>query len=160
MLVATLLSDNPLGGAPPRSRRLWAWAIVSVACAAVVALGLLFPHLIAHQLVLSFSRQATPYTELHFTDPETLPTRLTVSGPHPFRFTVFDHEGRERVHVYLVTLKGPRASSVVERGTIRLKDNTGDSRVIDVVPTGRHTVYLTTVTITNPLQTIHFTEYS
>lgn len=158
--VAESRPRQTAGEAPLRPRRLWAWAIVSLACVAAVALGLLFPHQIAHQLALSSARQATPYTGLYSTDPETLPTRLRVFGPNPFSFTVVDHEGRERVFAYIVTQGGPHWTSIVEQGTVDLKDNTGAERVVNVVPTSRHADFLITVTIADPLQTIHFKAYS
>jgi hypothetical protein len=159
MLVGTLLSDNPLGNAPPRSRRLWAWAIVAVACDAAVPFGPHFPHQIPQQFAPWFTRQAAPYTELYFTNPATLPTRLSARGPSPSRFTVVNHEGRERVFAHVVTLAGPHGSSVVERGTVDLGDNMEASMLVNVFPTSRRTVYLTTATITDPLD-ICCTEYS
>jgi len=158
--VAEPQTRQTAGVAPLRPRRLRAWAIVSVACVAAAALGLLFPHQIARLPGLWSARQVTSYTELYFTDSATLPTRLNVREPSPVSFTVFNHEGRERVYEYVVTLAGPRGSSVAERGSIVLKDNAGAGRVVNVVPTGLNEAYVITVTIIRPLQTIHFTGHS
>ena len=144
------------GRVSPRRRHSWAWAIASVACVVAVALGLRFSHQIAHQLALSFTRQATPYTELYLTDPKALPTTLAVPGPNLFTFTVSNHERREHVYAYVVTLTGPQGTSAIERGTIDLKDGMKASRVVDVVTPESHAVYLIKVTIADPLETVDF----
>ena len=144
-----------------RSHRLRTLTIVSAACIAVVALGVRFPHQISHQLALSFTRQVTPYTALYFTEPKALPTRLPTHMTGQFGFTVFNHEGRERVYDYVVTMAGPDGSRVVGGGSIDLKDNQRISRVVRLSPTGRHMAYLITVTLERPYQqNIFFRGYS
>jgi len=157
--TGSALQQTP-GEARSRARRSRTWAIASVACVAAAAVCFLFPHQVVHQLAISFTRRVTPYTELYFTNPETLPARLGVPGPNQFEFTVVNHEGRQRVYPYVVTLSGPRGTSVVERGTIPLRNDSGAGRVVDVFAPARHTVYVITVLITGSLQTIHFKGYS
>jgi len=143
--------------APPRRRRLWLRTIVAIACVAAVASGLFVLGQIALGPAPSPAARVTNYTELSFTDPATLPTRLSVREPNLLSFTVFNHEGRKRVYQYVVTLASARRSSVVERGSIVIEDNAEATRVVNVVPTGRHGSSVITVTITDPRQAIHFT---
>ena len=143
---------------PPRPH-LWIGALVAIACITAVAYGLLSLGQIIHWPTVSRAAQTNHYTELYFTNPATLPTELGARQPNLVSFTVFNHEGRARVYQYAVTLAGPRASSVAERGSIRVKDLAGAVRTVNLVRTGRHGTYLITVTITDPLQTIHFTAH-
>ena len=146
-------------GRATRTRRRWAWAIVALACAAAVALGLLYFGQIADRLATSPAAQGTHYTALYFTDPAPLSATLSVREPSQLSFTVFNHEGRQRVYQYVVTLAGPQGSSVVQRGSISLKEDTGAVTVVNLGPTGRHGAYLITVTITDPPQSIHTEGY-
>jgi hypothetical protein len=151
--------DQTPGQAPPRRRRLWVSAIVAIACVAAVAYGLLSLGQVIHWPAVSGAAQTTHYTELYFTSPATLPTELSARKPNLISFTIFNREGHTRVYQYLVTVAGPRASSVVERGSVGIKDHAGAVRIVKVVPPGSHGTYLVTVTITDPLQTIHFTAH-
>jgi hypothetical protein len=143
--------------APPHRHRWWAWAIAAAACGAAAVVGLLFPHQIADRLSLSSARQVSAYTELYFSNPEALPTRLTARGPNTFSFTVFNHEGRKRVYQYVVTLAGPTGLSVVQRGSVGLAEDSGLATVVAVAPIDRHRAYVVTVTIAGSRQSISFT---
>lgn len=146
----------------PRFRRLKIWnrVIFAIAVLAVVALVIRFPHPAAHQLALSFTRQATPHTELYFTDPQTLPTKLNVPGPNRFEFTVVNHEGRARAYAYVVTLTGSSGSTVIDKGTLSLGDNIGAGKVVDIVVTRQRAAYVVTVMLSGPRQAIYFRGYS
>jgi hypothetical protein len=138
------------------ARRLWCWGAVTAACLAALGLGLVFPHEIAHQLALSFTRQPTPYTELYFTDPQLLPASFSVPGPNSFRFTVVNHEGREYLYSYVVTVASSHGLSTVTRGTLDVVDGRSATAAVDFLTARRDTQYVVSVTVLRPLETIHF----
>ncbi len=141
------------------ARRLWA-GVVLAACLVVGGLGLAFPHELAHQLAISFTRQPTPYTELYFTDPQTIPGAFTVSGPNSFRFTVANHEGREYVYSYIITLASSYGVSTIERGAIDVGNGSSATKAVDFLPPKPDTQYVVRVSLLRPVQTIHFTGLS
>ncbi len=153
-----------LGGVRPREGRLGPVAAGRGQSSHWLAprpwqLGLLYFGQIADRLATSPAAQGTHYTALYFTDPAPLSATLSVREPSQLSFTVFNHEGRQRVYQYVVTLAGPHGSSVVQRGSISLKEDTGAVTVVNLGPTGRRGAYLITVTITDPPQSIHTEGY-
>jgi hypothetical protein len=126
----------------------------------ILVIALSYPREFTHQLALSFTRQATPYTELYFSDPESLPTTLSSRVPSPFGFTIANHQGHDHFYAYTVTLSGDHRTSILEQGTFDLKSNANAAKVVDVVAPARHQAYLITVAIANPRQTIHFWSHS
>ena len=153
---ARALRDN---GAPD-VRRVWPWLILAALCVTVVGLGFAYPREIRHQLAIPFSRQPTPYTELYFTNPRTLPTFLSVSRPDSFSFTIVNREGRARVYSYVVTLSSSQGTSTVGNGTIDVEDGRASTRVVDVGPAKPGQAYTITVKLLGRSETINFTAFA
>ena len=153
---ARALRDN---GAPD-VRHVWPWLILAALCVTVVGLGFAYPREIRHQLAISFSRQPTPYTELYFTNPRTLPTFLSVSRPDSFSFTIVNREGRARVYSYVVTLSSSQGTSTVRNGTIDVEDGRASTRVVDVGPAKPGLAYTITVKLLGRSETIHFSAFA
>lgn len=153
---ARALRDN---GAPD-VRHVWPWLILAALCVTVVGLGFAYPREIPHQLAISFSRQPTPYTELYFTNPRTLPTFLSASRPDSFSFTIVNHEGRARIYSYVVTLSSSQGTSTVGSGTIGVEDGRASTRVVDVGPAKPSLAYTITVKLLGRSETIHFSAFA
>ena len=142
---------------PTSAHRTLLWVAVVVICiAAAAALGIAFPHQIAHQIALSVTRQPTPYTELYFSDPQSLPASLSLSAPNLFGFTVVNHEGHDTVYSYVVTLASSYGSSTIAQGRIDLRNNMEATRLVNVRPTRRATEYWITVNLLGRIETIRF----
>lgn len=148
---------QPFRRVPTSAHRTLLWVAVAVICiAAAAALGIAFPHQIAHQIALSVTRQPTPYTELYFSDPQSLPASLSLSAPNLFGFTGVNHEGRDTVYSYVVTLASSYGSSTIAQGRIDLKNNMSATRPVNVRPTHSATEYVTTVSLLGRSETIRF----
>jgi hypothetical protein len=117
---------------------------------------LAFPHQIAHQITLSVTKQPTPFTELYFSNPNGLPKSLSLSRPNLFRFTVVNHEGRDAVYSYVVTLASSYGNSTITQGRIDLSNGMSATRLVDVRPTHGATEYVTTVSLQGRSETIRF----
>jgi len=152
---ARALRDN---GAPG-GRHVLPWLILAALCVTVVGLGFAYPREIRHQLAVSFSRQPTPYTELYFTNPRTLPTFLSMSRPDSFSFTIENHEGRAHIYSYVVTMSSSQGTSTVGSGAIGVADGRASTRVVDVAPAKPSLAYTITVKLLGRSETIHFSAF-
>jgi hypothetical protein len=149
----------PDAGAPD-VRHVWPWLILAALCVTVVGLGFAYPREIRHQLAISFSRQPTPYTELYFTNPQTIPTFLSVSRPDSCSFTIANHEGRARTYSYVVTLSSSQGTSTVGSGTIGVEDGGAATRLVEVGPAKPGRAYTVTVKLLGRSETIHFSAFA
>ena len=121
----------------------WRWVAVIVICIASVSVLITF----RHQITLAAARQPTPFTELFFNRPNSLPTSLSLSGPNVLSFSVVNHEGHATVYSYVVTLASSQGTSTVDQGQIALKDNGAATRLVDVRPTLAATKFVVTVSL-------------
>jgi hypothetical protein len=147
---------QPLRRVPTSAHRTLLWVAFAATCLAAAISGIAFPHQIAHQIALSVTRQPTPYTELYFSNPKSLPASLSLSTPNLFSFTVANHEGHDTVYSYIVTLASSYGGSTIAQGRIDLRNNTSATRVINVHPTRRATEYVITVSLRGRSETIRF----
>lgn len=148
---------QPLRRVPTSAHRTLLWVVLAGICiAAAAALGIAFPHQIAHQIALSVTRQPTPYTELYFSDPQSLPASLSLSAPNLFGFTVVNHEGHDTVYSYVVTLASSYGGATIAQGRLDLRNNMSATRMVDVRPTRSTTEYVTTVNLQGRSETIRF----
>jgi hypothetical protein len=144
---------------PARATHVSRWVVLATVCVAAVALGIAFPHQIAHQIALGVTKQPTPFTELYFSNPSGLPRSLSLSGPNAFSFTVVNHEGHDDAYSYAVTLASAHGSSAVARGRLQLRNGMRASMVVNVLPDRPNTEYLITVNLTGQTgqtEMIHF----
>jgi len=141
---------------PTSALRTLRWVAVAAICIAAAGLGIAFPHQIAHQITLAVTRQPTPYTELFFSDPQSLPSSLSLSAPNLFGFTVVNHEEHDTVYSYVVTLVSSHGGSTIAHGRIDLRNNMSATRLVNVRPTQRATEYVTTVNLQGRSETIRF----
>ncbi len=149
---------------PSRARagrgRARAVLVALAVCLALIALVAAFPRQTAHQLALSFTREVTPSTELYFSDAGSLPTSLSLRHPNRFAFAIVNHEGHDRVYSYVVTVTGPGESAVVARGRVELKAGAAVGRSVVFAPAEPGGVYLVSVRLAMPAQSIFFRGYS
>jgi hypothetical protein len=141
---------------PTSAHRTLRWVALAAVCAVAAGLSIAFPHQIAHQIDLAVTRQPTPFTELYFSDPQTLPASLSLSAPNVFGFTVVNHEGHDTVYSYVVTLASSHGASTIAQGRIDLRNNMRATRLVNVRPTRRATEYLTTVNLLGRTEMIRF----
>lgn len=140
----------------PRIRRGRLLVAIGATLVAALVFGLAYPHQIAHQIALAVTRQPTPFTELYFSDPKGLPKSLSISRPNHFGFTIVNHEGRDDVYSYSVTLASRYGTSVIARGRVDVEDNMKGTRLIDVTVSQRTTLYLVTVNLLKQGESIWF----
>lgn len=129
---------------------------LAVLCVVVGGLGFAFRHEIAHGVAFAMTSQPAPFTQLYFSDPNDLPTSLSLSRPNRFGFTVVNDEGSATTYSYVVTLASSNTSSTIARGRIRLGDNKAATTLVNVSPTRRATMYLITVKLVGRAEMIRF----
>ena len=106
------------------------------------------------------TKQPTPFTELYFSDPGSLPKPLSVSSPNLFQFTVVNREGHDTLYYYTVTLVSSHSDSTIARGRVELTDNQAATRIVNVRPTEHGTVYWVSVYLKGQPETIRFRSVS
>jgi Protein of unknown function (DUF1616) len=122
----------------------------------VAAIGAAFPRQIKHQWELSVVRQPTPYTQLYFTAPASIPSVLAAGQQNTFDFTIENDEGRAYRYTYVVTLEDSRARQQVSKETVMVNSGERVTRAVTVVPTDKESRYLVSVVIPTLNQSIHF----
>ncbi len=122
----------------------------------VVAIVAAFPRQIKHQWELSVVRQPTPYTQLYFTAPASIPRVLAVGQQNTFDFTIENDEGRASRYTYVVTLEDSRARQQVSKETVMVNSGERVTRAVTVDPTDKASRYLVSVTIPTLNQSIQF----
>jgi hypothetical protein len=109
-----------------------------------------------HQIAISIVRQPTTYTQLYFSQAETLPKLLTVDKKNTIDFTIVNDENRTYRYTYTVTLADSRSHSVVSTETVSIGTGDGVTRPVTVTPKDRKTKYLVTISLKDLDQSIHF----
>jgi hypothetical protein len=109
-----------------------------------------------HQLALSIVRQPTPYTQLYFPNPGTLPSELKVDHKNTFDFTVVNDENGAYHYTYTVTIADSRSHSVVSVKAVTIANGSSVTYPVTVVPKDRKAKYLITVALSGVNQSIHF----
>ena len=143
---------QPARRSPSSDRRTLLWFAVAVLCVAAVGIG----SVVRHQIAPALTRQPTPFTQLYFSDPDSLPKALRVSLPNRFSFTVVNREGHDSAYAYVVTLATSSGSSTVAEGRIDLRNGRGATIGVDVSPTRRATEYVVTVSLVGRAKMIRF----
>jgi hypothetical protein len=108
------------------------------------------------QLEISIVRQPTPYTQLYFARPGTLPGKLKVDQKNIFDFTIVNDEGRKYSYTYTVTLADSRSHSVVTKDTVTIDNGGSVTRPATLVPKDRKAKYRVTVALGGLNQSIYF----
>lgn len=135
-------------------------ALVAVACVAVAvgaALWLWQLPGFRRQVALSTTHQPIPFTELYFTDPNTLPKHLLSGQPNMFNFTIANHEAKTVTYTYVVTAQTPFGTSEVTRDQVTIADGARRVVTVESVPPVAGITYLITVHLVGRSETIHFT---
>lgn len=108
------------------------------------------------QIHETVSRQPTPFTELYFTSPSTLPKVVVPGGPSDFGFTIVNHERDATTYRYLVSAATSETSQAIASGEVTLPTGTGTSLSVRFVPAVLGVDYVVTVQLANRVETIHF----
>ena len=151
--------SRPPAPPPPAPKKpVWQFVVaaVLVLIGIVGLLAIIFPAQFKHQLDISVFRQPTPYTQLFFGDPTTLPKKLEVGHANKFSFTVINDQGHAATYRYVVTITGAKLQKVASQGSFTLGDSQSITRAVAVVPTARKTQYLVTVTLSGTADFIQF----
>jgi hypothetical protein len=123
----------------------------------LAALFVASPRQFAHQIEISVIRQPTPYTQLFFSDPGAIPSRLRLDRPDRFTFTIVNDEGQSSLYHFVVMMNTTGLSTtVVANGSLRLDDRGTGTRTFAFVPKKRRHRYLITVVLEGSSQSIHF----
>ena len=140
------------------ARRSWRPFIVMLSSAGLLAaLFVASPRQFAHQIEISVIRQPTPYTQLFFSDPGAIPSRLRLDRPDRFTFTIVNDEGQSSLYHFVVMMNTTGLSTtVVANGSLRLDDRGTGTRTFAFVPKKRRHRYLITVVLEGSSQSIHF----
>jgi hypothetical protein len=126
-------------------------ATVLILVAAAAALSKPF----RHQLALSIVRQPTPYTQLYFPHPGTLPGKLKVDRKNTFQFAIVNDENRAVRYTYTVLLDSSK-SRRVSTATVTVSNGQTVTPSVTVVPKERKSRYQISVTLKGMNQSIHF----
>ena len=158
MLTKPRELDDPLGSsrlrAERRNRR--PFAVLLLSAGLLVALFAASPRQFVHQIEISVIRQPTPYTQLFFSDPRAVPSRLQFDRSNKFTFTIVNDEGRTWLYHFKVMMSSARSSTVIAHGSLLLNDKETGTRTVAVVPKARQHRYLITVVLDGSSQSIHF----
>jgi hypothetical protein len=149
--------DRPRSSNPRKARRVRRPFIVMLSSAGLLAaLYVASPQQFAHQIEISVIRQPTPNTQLFFSDPGAIPSRLRRDLPNRFAFTITNDEGRASLYHFAVLMNTAGSSTtVVANGSLRLADQGTATRTIALVPKKRRHRYLITVVLNGSGQSIH-----
>jgi hypothetical protein len=109
-----------------------------------------------HQLALSIVRQPTPYTQLYFPHPGTLPGKLKVDRKNTFQFAIVNDENRAVRYTYIVVLLHGSKSRHVSTATVTVSNGKTVTPSVTVVPKERTSRYQISVTLEGMNQSIHF----
>jgi hypothetical protein len=134
---------------PRKARRSRRPFIVLLSSAGLLAtLFVASPRQFVHQIEISIIRQPTPYTQLFFSDPEAIPSRLRLDRPERFTFTIVNDEGRSSLYHFAVMMNTVGLSTtVVANGSLRLNDEGIGTRTVTFVPSKPRHRYLITVVL-------------
>jgi hypothetical protein len=152
------LDDRPRSSPLAKARRIRRPFVVMLSSAGLLAaLFVASPQQFAHQIEISVIRQPTPYTQLFFSDPSAIPSRLRLDLPNKFTFTIVNDEGQSSIYRFTVTMNTVGLSTtVVANGSLRLDDEGIGTRTVALVPKNRRHRYLITVVLDGSGQSIHF----
>jgi hypothetical protein len=135
----------------------WRAAVVVLMLVGILGIfAIVFPSQFKHQLEISVVRQPTPYTQLFFSDPATLPKKLTVGRANKFSFTVINNEGHTQSYHYTVTITGAKLRKVASEGSLTLGDGQSITRTAGVEPPSRGLQYRIEVALTGTADFIQF----
>jgi hypothetical protein len=143
---------------PPPGKPTW-WRAAVVVLLLVGALGIfaiVFPSQFKHQLEISVVRQPAPYTQLFFSDPATLPKKLTVGRANKFSFTIINDEGHSQSYHYTVTITDAKLQKIASEGSLTLGDGQSIVQTVGVEPPSRGSQYLIEVALTGTANFIQF----
>ena len=142
---------------PAHTRIPWS-IIIGVGVAVFVALlaAVASPQQFKHQLAISFIRQPTPYTQLYFKNPGTLPDKLKYNKKNTIDFTIVNNEGRTYIYTYVITLQDSRSRQTVSAGTVTIANMHTISCPGVVIPKDRNSRYMIIIDLKGMNQSIHF----
>jgi hypothetical protein len=115
-----------------------------------------FPRQFMHQVQISLFRQPNPYTQLFFTQPDSLPSQLHPDRPNKFSFTIVNDEDGSETYSYTVTMKTRGSSKVARTGSAFIRSGDSTTCAITLIPKARRSQYLITVALNANDQSIHF----
>lgn len=132
--------------------------IVAIFCCVALISGLItaYPKQFIHQAEISLVRQPTPYTQLFFSNPGSLPGHLLIRRPNRFAFKVTNNQGQREIYRYAIIMSTAKTVIVANRGTLTIGNDESSSRTATVVPKSRRSRYLITIVIDPGGQSIHF----
>jgi hypothetical protein len=122
----------------------------------VGGLAVAFPKQIKHQIQISLFRQITPYTQLFFTNPAALSSRLRVDDENEISFTVVNDEGYPRNYQYTVTMDAAGRQELASQGVFTVTNGGTLARTVLFEPKLHKTKYIITVKLNGLDLSIHY----
>lgn len=108
------------------------------------------------QIAESITHRATPFTELYFTYPRSIPKRLSESGPNSFSFTIVNHETHLVKYRYIVAASSSGTTTIVGSGSVVVADGRSVVRMANIVPLTPSQTYTITVQLVERPEFIDF----
>lgn len=136
-------------------RRLFIAALFSFV-ALIAGLIVAYPKQFMHQVEISLVRQPTPYIQLFFSNPATLPGHLLIHRPNKFAFTVINDQGQPEVYKYTIKMSTAKTVTIASRGSFTIRNGESSTRTVTVEPKSRRSRYLITIVLDASGQSIHF----
>lgn len=102
------------------------------------------------------SRHPTPFTELYFTRPSSLPKPLATGGPSTFEFTIVNRETSATTYRYVVSGAARAATQPIASGQVTLPSGTAANVPVSFIPTEAGADYLVTVRLADRPEVVHF----
>jgi hypothetical protein len=127
-----------------------------IGVAIVAGLAVAFPKQVGHQIQISLFRQATPNTQLFFTNPAALSRQLRVDEENKISFTVINDQGSSRNYQYTVTVDDAAGKELATRGVFTVKNGGALSRNVLFEPKSHKTKYIVTVELNGLNLSIHY----
>lgn len=130
--------------------------VFSLSAVGVLASGTWRASEVLKQVNLSVSRQPARFTELYFTDPETIPKQLSLSKPNEVGFTVANHEHRAMDYPYVVTAESAQGRTVIAQGQVGVASGKLAHTTAQFTPPQPNTKYLLAVHLIGRAEVIRF----
>jgi hypothetical protein len=115
------------------------------------------PAEVGQEFKLATTKQPEPFTELYFTDPESLPGTIPQAPSElPISFVIHNQESRAMDYTYRVSFKDAQSSVTLPEGKVALQDGQSQSITQHLsVPQGQGRGEIS-VQIVNKSQQIHY----
>jgi hypothetical protein len=111
---------------------------------------------VSHNSVPTKAYQPEQFTELYFTQPSDIPSKVKVSVPYTVPFTIANRESSTRVYSYNIIISDGSRVLSVQSGQTQIRSNAAAKQYINFQVPELDKRYRITVQLTNRKQLIQF----